>query len=200
MYSEHLSIGQSAKFLGVSISTLRRWDLSGVLKSCFRTNGNHRRYKLSDLLNIAKLKHHDDRKTIGYARVSTHSQKKDLETQKAFLNQYCNEKHIENYEIMSDLGSGLNFKKKGLNKLIELIISHQIKEIIVTHKDRMLRFGLEIILKLCQLFNVKFTIINHVDKNFEQAFCEDICEIMTVFSSKLYGKRSHKNKNALKIA
>ena len=99
---------------------------------------------------------------------------------------------------MSDLGSGLNFKKKGLNKFIDMIVSSKVKEIIVPHKDRMLRFGLEIILKLCQLFDVKFTIVNHVEKNFEQGFCEDICEIMTVFSSKLYGRRSHKNKNALK--
>ena len=164
MQSEHLSIGQSAKFLGLSISTLRRWDLKGTLISCFRRHGNHRRYKLSDLLKIAKPHQDNERKTIGYARVSTHSKKKDLITQKEFLNQYCQENNLTNFEIMSDLGSGLNFKKKGLNKLIYMIVSSQVKEIIVTHKDRMLRFGLEMILKLCQLFDVKFTIVNHVEK------------------------------------
>ena len=90
------------------------------------------------------------------------------------------------------------YKKKGFNKLIELITTQKIKQIIVTHKDRLLRFGSEIITKLCHLFNVKFFIINfNEEKTFEQEFCEDICEIMTVFSSKLYVKRSHKNKNAL---
>ena len=69
---------------------------------------------------------------VCYARVSTHSQKKDLETQKEFLTKYCNDHNINNYELINDLGSGLNYKKKGLNKLIELIITRQIKQIIVT--------------------------------------------------------------------
>ena len=176
---EHVSIGKASKILGISISTLRRWELTGKLVSSFRTFGNHRRYKLSDISMISTK--NENKKVICYARVSTHSQKKDLETQKQFLEKYCVDNNIENVELISDLGSGLNFKKKGLNKLIELIISQKISKIIVTHKDRMLRFGNEIILKLCSIFNVKFEIVNHIDKDFQTAFCEDICEIMTVF-------------------
>jgi len=157
--------------------------------------------KISKLLMISKKKENknDNRKVICYARVSTHSQKKDLETQKQVLLKYCNDNKIKNHELINDLGSGLNYKKKGLNKIIELIVSNKIKQIIVTHKDRLLRFGSEIIKKLCELFNVEFLILNFDEsKSFEQGFCEDICEIMTVFSSKLYGKRSHKNKKSLK--
>ena len=197
---QHLSLGQSAKYLGISLSTMYRWENKNILTPCFRTIGNHRRYSISKLLKISKKKENniDNRKVICYARVSTHSQKKDLETQKLFLIKYCNDHNIKNYEIINDLGSGLNYKKKGLLKLIELITSHKIKQIIVTHKDRLLRFGSELVQKLCELFNVSFFIINlNENKSFEQSFCEDVCEIMTVFSSKLYGKRSHKNKNSI---
>ena len=199
--NKHLSIGKSAEYLGISLSTMYRWEIKGLLTPCFRTNGNHRRYSISKLLMISKNNENknDNRKIICYARVSTHSQKKDLETQKQVLIKYCNDKKIQNYELINDLGSGLNYKKKGLNKLIELITSNKIKKIIVTHKDRLLRFGSEIIQKLCHLFHVDFFILNFDEsKSFEQGFCEDICEIMTVFSSKLYGKRSHKNKKTLK--
>lgn len=197
---ENISIGKAAQLLGVSLSTIYRWEKLGKIKASFRTFGNHRRFLVSDLLLISNNKENniDNRKVICYARVSTHSQKKDLITQQTFLEQYCIKNKIENYEIINDLGSGLNYKKKGLNKLIHLIVSNKIKKIIVTHKDRLLRFGSELIKKLCELFKVEFFIINlNKNKSFEQEFCEDICEIMTVFSSKLYGKRSHKNKNSI---
>lgn len=201
MFNEYLSIGQAAKFLGISISTLRRWDKNKNLISSFRTVGNHRRYKKTDLMSISKEEESfDDRQTICYARVSTHSQKKDLETQKTFLELYCKENNIDNFKVISDLGSGLNYKKKGLNELINLIISNKIKKIIITHKDRFLRFGTEIIEKLCSFFDVEFFIINKSgEKTYEQEFCEDICAIMTVFSSKLYGKKSHKNKKSINL-
>jgi len=197
--NEHISIGKAIKILGISLSTMYRWEKKKIIEASFRTIGLHRRFKLIDIMALSQQKENlDERKVICYARVSTHSQKKDLETQKEFLIKYCNDHNIDNYELINDLGSGLNYKKKGLNKLIELITSRQIKQIIVTHKDRLLRFGTEIITKLCALFNVEFLIVNFDEnKKFEQGFCEDICEIMTVFSSKLYGKRSHKNKKAL---
>ncbi len=197
--NEYISIGKAIKILGISLSTMYRWENKKIIQASFRTIGLHRRFKLSDIMTLSKQKNIlDDRKVVIYARVSTHSQKKDLETQKNVLIKYCNDNKINNYLLINDLGSGLNYKKKGLNKLIELITTQQIKQIIVTHKDRLLRFGTEIITKLCALFNVEFLIINFDDnKSFEQGFCEDICEIMTVFSSKLYGKRSHKNKKTL---
>ncbi len=197
--NEYISIGKAIKILGISLSTMYRWENKKIIQASFRTIGLHRRFKLSDIMTLSKQKNIlDDRKVVIYARVSTHSQKKDLETQKNVLIKYYNDNKINNYLLINDLGSGLNYKKKGLNKLIELITTQQIKQIIVTHKDRLLRFGTEIITKLCALFNVEFLIINFDDnKSFEQGFCEDICEIMTVFSSKLYGKRSHKNKKTL---
>ncbi len=126
------------------------------------------------------------------------NKKNDLENQKNTLKNYCINNNINNYKIISDLGSGLNFKKKGLNILIELIISQSISTLILTYKDRLLRFGNDIIFKLCHIFNIKIVILNNdINKTCEQEFSEDLCEIITVFSARLYGKRSHKNKKTL---
>ena len=199
---EYLSIGKAAKFIGVSISTLRRWELSEKIIASFRTIGQHRRYKKDDLLSLFDDKNKkdkiDDRKIIAYARVSTHKQKADLENQKKLLSQYCIKQNFNNFKVISDLGSGLNFKKKGLNDIIKLITSNAIKKIILTYKDRLLRFGNEIIFKLCKIFNVEVLILNNdITKTSEQEFSEDLCEIITVFSARLYGKRSHINRRKL---
>jgi len=101
--------------------------------------------------------------------------------------------------LISDIGLGLNFNKSGFNKLLNLILHHQIKEILITHKDRLIRFGFPLIEKLCLHFNVKITVIYEEKQvSFEQNLINDLISIITVFSSKLYGKRSHKNKNKIK--
>ena len=190
----HISIGQVSKILGISLSTIYRWEKLGKIKACFRTIGNHRRFLFSDINKISNTTE-NSLKVIAYARVSTHKQKNDLENQKQYLQNYCITQKFNNFEVISDLGSGLNFKKKGLNKLILLITSQSISTLILTYKDRLLRFGNEIIFKLCHIFNIKIIILNDdINKSSEQEFSEDLCEIITVFSARLYGKRSHKNK------
>ena len=192
----YLSICQAAKILGISLSTMYRLEKLGKLNACFRTFGNHRRYLKADIDKI--YNNHNKKTTLAYARVSTYKQKNDLENQKNTLKNYCINNNINNYKIISDLGSGLNFKKKGLNTLIELIISQSISTLILTYKDRLLRFGNDIIFKLCHIFNIKIVILNNdINKTCEQEFSEDLCEIITVFSARLYGKRSHKHKKDL---
>jgi len=197
MNKTYLSINQAANYIGVSLSTLYRWHKSGKLLPDLFTLGGHRRYSI---LNLDKIFKKDEKSTkvLCYARVSTHSQKNDLITQIKVLNQYCDTHQFKNYKMISDLGSGLNYNKKGLNLLIENVVSGKIAKIIITHKDRLLRFGYELIVKLCSLFKTELIIINNKENlTYEQQFCSDICEIMTVFSSRLYGKRSHKNKKQL---
>lgn len=136
-----LSIGQAAKYLGVSIVTLRRWNKASKISS-FRTFGNHRRFLINDL---AKIIYPDLKKLhVGYARVSTHGQKEDLQKQIKILEQSIRNDHAI---VISDLGSGLNYKKKGLNKLFDLIMHNQVDTLYLTHKDRLLRFGSEIFLR-----------------------------------------------------
>jgi len=185
-----LSIGQSALFLGVSVVTLRRWEKLQKITP-FRTFGNHRRFFFDDLLKLQN----SNKLHVGYARVSSHDQKTDLEIQIKCLDKYIQN---DNKIVISDLGSGLNFNKKGLIYLISLIISRKIHILYLTHKERLLRFGSELIFKLCSTFGTNVVIINSSEsKSFEVALAEDVLELMTVFSAKLYGKCSHQNKKFL---
>lgn len=185
-----VSIKEKAKELGVSIATLRRWDKNGLLSPEKRTFGGHRRYKVAEKVDIKDEE--DERLIVGYARVSSHDQTKDLETQKATLLTYKTD------VLLSDIGSGLNFKKSGFNKLMTLLLKNKVKKIIITHKDRLLRFGFEMIERICQHKNVDiFIIYEEKENSFEKTLIQDLISIITVFSSKLYGKRSHKNKKKL---
>jgi putative resolvase len=169
----HISIGEGALSLGVSVVTLRRWDRAGRLRPAFRTFGNHRRYDLSQVENLNK-RETSIKKVMGYSRVSSFDQKKDLLTQTAVLSKSLSGTYL-NFEIIEDLGSGLNYKKKGLRKLIKLICNQEISA------------------------GVKVEILSaEKEESFEQTLCKDVLSIITVFSAKLYGKRSHKNKLFLK--
>ena len=184
-----ISISEASKLLGVSQKTIRVWEGEGKITS-FRTAGGHRRYKVSDLIkyNTDKLL------TVAYARVSSNDQKEDLKRQEIVLESYCASKGFE-FEVISDLGSGLNYKKKGLIRLIKLICSEQVDRLVLTHKDRLLRFGSELIFTLCEHFGVEVIIINRSeDSTFEEDLSKDIMDIITVFSARMYGSRSHKNK------
>jgi len=192
-----VSIGRAAKELGVSKDTLRRWEAAGKIE-VERTPGGHRRYDLAKLRGIAPRKAPSDRVTLAYARVSDHDQKDDLVTQVALLESFC-AANGWSYEVLQDLGSGLNYKKRGLRQLIKRICAGDIERLVLTHKDRLLRFGSEIIFALCEEFNVEVTIINQseIAITFEEELVQDVLEIITVFSARLYGSRSHKNRKLI---
>ncbi|WP_285603009.1 IS607 family transposase [Helicobacter sp. NHP22-001] len=186
--------------LGVSIQTLRNWEKKGLLKPDNYTKGGERRYKLESLKNINKniVFHNDSRKTIAYTRVSSADQKEDLIRQVQVLELYCSKLGF-NYEVIQDLGSGMNYYKKGLTKLLNLILESQVKRLVLTHKDRLLRFGAELVFAICEAKGVEVIIINQGDENvrFEEELAKDVLEIITVFSARLYGARSKKNKQLL---
>ena len=189
---QYLSIGQAAKYLGLSIPTLRRYEKSGKLIPSFRTFGFHRRYEIKFLRKL--IKKDNELSTVCYSRVSTHDQKKDLITQNEKLIDFCKFKNFNNIQSIQDLGSGLNFNKKGFKKLLNIILNQQCQRIVLNHKDRLLRFGSEIIFQLCDFFGIEVIILEKQEETFEQDLVSSVLEIITVFSSKLYGKRSHKNK------
>ena len=192
-----VGIGEAASALGVSITTLRRWEASGKLKA-EHTAGGHRRYDLAklkpELIHAASA---DNRRTVAYARVSSHDQKEDLERQKHILELYC-ARQGWTFEIISDLGSGLNCKKPGLKKLLEAIWSGTISSLTLTHADRLLRFGKELVFYWCKQFNVSVKILDDPEgEAFETELVKDVITLMAVFSARLYGKRSWKNRRAL---
>jgi putative resolvase len=184
-----LSPQEAADLLGVTVKTLHRWEADGKIKST-RTAGGHRRYDIADLMGNKT----GSQLTVGYARVSSNDQKDDLKRQVLVLESYC-AKHGWEFEIIQDLGSGMNYKKKGLIRLIKLITSYQVERLVLTHKDRLLRFGSDLIFTLCETFGTEVIIINRSDdSSFEEDLASDVLEIITVFSARLYGSRSHKNK------
>lgn len=129
-----------------------------------------------------------------YARVSSHDQKKDLITQENRLISYAHTHSLDNVQLISDLGSGLNYKKPGLKQLMHLILTQQIETLILNHKDRLLRFGSDLVFQLCDFYHVKVVILEEKILSFEETLTHDVIELMTVFCAKLYGKRSHRNK------
>ena len=193
-----VSIGEAAKILGVSEITLRRWDESGRLVST-KTKGGHRRYDISNIKPelVHRFDSKDKRKTIAYARVSGHDQKNDLERQKQVLELFCSQNGWT-FELITDLGSGMNYYKNGLTKLLNAIIEGSVGRLVLTHKDRLLRFGAELVFSVCEAKNVEVVIINKGDDTtFEEDLATDVLEIITVFSARLYGSRSKKNKKML---
>ncbi len=193
-----LTIKQAADILGVSESTLRRWEKEGKLLPDRRTEGNQRRYRLESIKpeSVRKLSS-ASRKTVAYARVSSHDQKSDLERQKQVLALYCASQGWT-FEVVSDLGSGMNYHKKGLKKLLNDIIGNSVGRLVITHKDRLLRFGAELIFAICEAKQVEVVILNQgEDSSFEEDLAKDVLEIISVFSARLYGSRSRKNKKLL---
>ena len=185
-----IKIGEAAKLLGVTIQTLRRWEKSGQLLPDKKTEGGTRYYDIDRLFGVTKQ---ESELTSAYARVSSHDQKTDLETQKALLAAYCMS-HGWSYEILADLGSGMNYRKKGLKNILDAILKRKIKRLVVTHKDRLLRFGAELVFTLCEIHHVEVVIINQgEDLSFEEELAQDVLEIITVFSARMYGARSRKN-------
>ena len=194
--NKFLSIQEAAKQLGVSAQTLRRWERENKIAPSHRTRGNQRRYDPA-LLYPIDLAKSLDRPTIAYARVSSHDQKDDLQRQVYMLEIYCSAKGWT-YTTIKDLGSGMNYRKKGLKQLLDQIMNGQVGRLVFTHKDRLLRFGAELVFSLCAIKNIEVVIINQGDEpSFEEELAKDVLEIITVFSARLYGSRSHKNKQLM---
>ena len=190
------SIGVAAKQLGVSQDTLRRWERAGKI-AVERTARGHRRFDLSKLLGRSQVKPNAKQHTLAYARVSSHDQKSDLDRQAQVLENFCSANGWT-CEIIQDLGSGLNFEKRGLKKLIQNICSGKMDRLVLTHKDRLLRFGSELVFALCERFGVEVVIMNKSEETrFEDDLVQDVLEIITVFSARLYGARSRKNQKLL---
>ncbi len=200
--SKIISIGQAAELLGVHVQTLRNWERTGKLKPDSISPGGTRRYNQDKILQITGKElpeiEKDERITIAYARVSSHDQKADLQRQAQVLELYCAE-HGYKYELITDLGSGMNYYKKGLTTLIHKILENNVRRLILTHKDRLLRFGAELIFSICEAKGVEVVILNKGEEkaSFEEDLANDVLEIITVFSARLYGSRSRKNKRII---
>ena len=182
-----------AELLGVSVKTLQRWDRDGILKAN-RTPTDRRYYTYDQYLQFKGIKTKNDRRDIViYARVSTRNQKDDLQNQVDFLKQFCNAKGMIVNQCIEDFGSGLNYNRKKWNKLLDDVMENRIKTIIITNKDRFIRFGYDWFEKFCEKFNTKIIIVNNETLSPNEELVQDIISILHVFSCRLYGLRKYKN-------
>lgn len=189
------TVSEFAELVGVSVKTLQRWDREGRLVAD-RTVTNRRVYNDQHLAKALGRtpRFEDEREIVGYIRVSTRAQKPDLQNQRTALEAFCLEEGHNVTTWIEDYGSGLNFKRRGLRRLVTMIVTSRVRKIIVAHKDRLARFGFELIQFLCDMNDCELIVVNGDEFSPEQEMVQDVLTILHVFSARLYGLRSYKKK------
>lgn len=176
--------------IGKSVNTLQRWDRNGILKAG-RTPTNRRYYTQEQVDEYFCIEKSDERVNVIYAIESTANQKDDLKNQVDFLKAYTNSKGIITEDAITDIGSGLNYKRKKWNKLLERVINREIDTIYIAYPDCFIRFGYEWFEKMCQYYGTKIVVVNNHDLSPEQELTEDLINIIHVFSCRSYGLRKY---------
>ncbi|RLG41002.1 MAG: IS607 family transposase [Thermoproteota archaeon] len=175
----------ASKKLGIHPNTLRRWANEGRINYVRQPQG-HRLYDVDSFLNQGKK---IDRVKFIYARVSSRRQADDLSNQIKYLRE-----RYPTHEFLQDYGSGLNFKRKGFCKLLEQVLSGAVSEIVVTHKDRLCRFGFDFFQKIAEHFDCKLVVLDEVKLSPQEELIQDLISIIHVFSCRIYGLRKYPSK------
>lgn len=189
-------IGEFAEMTGFSTHSLRNWDKNGKLKPAEIINGQryYSEEQYHQLIGTSVIQ--KEKKIIGYARVSSNQQKNDLERQIENIKTYMYAKGYQ-FEMITDIGSGINYNKKGLKTLIQKIESNEVEKIVILYKDRLLRFGYELLEYICELHNVKIEIIDTTENTEQEELVEDLVQLITAFSDKMQGKRAKRTKELM---
>lgn len=193
---KYYTIHEVSKKLGVSAQTLRNWDKSGKLKPHHKS-ANGYRYYIEDDLNMLLGVKSQNGKTIGYCRVSSPKQKEDLERQEENMRIYLLAQG-KPFEIITDIGSGINYKRKGLQKLIKGMTNRSISKVVVLYKDRLTRFGFELIEYIAELHECEIEVVDTTEKTEQKELIEDFIQIITVFSCKMQGKLANRVRKMIK--
>jgi excisionase family DNA binding protein len=173
---------QLSATLGVSKETLRQWSNNGKLR-VVKTKGGHRRYCLE-----GENKPSNSKRCVVYARVSSFKQQGDLQRQISLL-----QRHYPNHEVIFDIASGLNFNRKGLKTILELMFNRNLEEVVVAHRDRLSRFGFDLFEEIFKQHNVNLKVLSDTpSKEPITELAEDLLSIVTVFTARYYGSRKYK--------
>lgn len=189
---KYYTIHEFSKIVGKTPQTLRNWNKKGLLIPHHTGANGYRYYSHDQLKQVLNIK--EDKKSkviIGYCRVSSYKQKDDLQRQVENMKLYL-DKQNKNYEIIEDIGSGINYTKKGLRTLLRKIVNNEVEKVVVLYKDRLLRFGFELVEYIANLYGCEIEVIDSTEKTEQQELVEDLVQIITVFSYKLQGKRANK--------
>src|SRR6266700_5128670 len=185
------SLKEFGKLIGRTTNTLQKWDRQGTLK-VHRSPTNRRYYTNDQYLQYRGLVAQEQGVTIVYTRVSGVAQKPDLVNQINALEAYCKQQSIKIDEWMSDIGSGLNYKRKQFNRLMEMIELGQVRRVILAHRDRLVRFGYDYFAAFCERHHTAIVVMNGESLSPEQELVRDLLAIVTVFSARQHGLRSYK--------
>lgn len=192
-----MSIGKFAKELGVSPEHVRTMHRTGEVIPARISEKGTRYYSEEQLRELKNTQFSQrEEKVVAYCRVSTKSQKDELEKQIENVKSYMYAKGYS-FEVITDIGSGINYKNKGLQELISLIDSNQVTKVVILYKDRLVRFGFELIQLLCELHDVEIEIIDNSEQSEEEELTDDLIQIVTLFANRLYGSRSKKTKTLI---
>ncbi len=192
----YFTINKFSKIVGVTPQTLRNWDKTGKLKPHHTTENGYRYYSEEQLKQVLRTKP-KSRTIVGYCRVSSPKQKDDLERQIENVKTYLLAQG-KPFEIISDVGSGINCRRKGLLELLDRINQGEVEKVVILYKDRLSRFGFELIEYMASLHGCEIEIIDNTQKTEQEELVEDLVQIITVFSCKLQGKRAHKARKLIK--
>lgn len=185
------SVGEFAKLINKSVKTLQRWDNESILVAN-RSKTNRRYYTEKQLLEYKGLISSNKSLNVAYCRVSNIGQKDDLKNQKDYINKFCLNRGLEINEWIEDIGSGLNYNRKGFIKLLDLVENGKIKTLIIAHKDRFIRFGFDWFERFCLNHGTAILVINDEKLSPEQEIIQDLISIIHVFSCRIYGLRKYK--------
>lgn len=184
-------VGKAAKLLGVSRVTLQKWDREGKLVAN-RNETNRRYYTDEQINNFLRKPRIELNRIVAYCRVSSPNQRPDLKNQRKCLEEFCKASGIANVDYLEEIGGGLNFNRPVFLEIIHEITVGRISKLIVAHKDRLCRFGFELIKNLCDLNNCELLVVNVEQLSPEQEMVQDLMTIIHCFSSRLYGLRNYR--------
>lgn len=188
------NVTQFAEMIGKSVKTLQKWDRDGILKA-YRSPSNRRYYTHSQYLDYIGESRTEIKTNVIYARVSTRNQIDDLKNQIKYLEKYCLDNGIPISNIYSDFGSGMNYSRKKWNTLIDDCFEGKIDKIIISYKDRFVRFGFDWISDLLyRLTGTQIIIVENISTTPENELIQDLISIIHVFSCRVYGLRKYKKK------
>lgn len=194
---KYYTIHEFSKLVGKTPQTLRNWDKKGYLTPHHTSSNGYRYYAEEQINQVFGISNSKPKIVIGYCRVSSIKQKDDLERQVEAVSYYLTAQGNP-FEIITDIGSGINYNKKGLQSLIRRIQLGEIEKVVILYKDRLLRFGIELVEYFASLYGCSIEIIDSTEKTEEQELVEDMIQIVTVFACRLQGKRENKAKTLIK--
>lgn len=192
----YYTIHKFSKLVGKSADTLRRWDKKGILKPHHTSTNGYRYYSDKQIYQVLKTPK-KNRIVVGYCRVSSKKQSDDLKRQVNNMSTYLTMQG-KPFEIITDIGSGINYEKPGLQSLLERLSRGEIEKVVILYKDCLVRFGFELINQIAKMNGTIIEVVDQSKKTEEQELIEDLIQIVTVFSCKLQSKKANKIKKILR--